>query len=224
MPNPPRFILPPALFARVEALRAAAPVPPSRQAVVEAALGRGLDALAGLPPGLVPALAPYAWALLRALPGCGVPGCWRAATRGHAYSPAAADLRCDDCDPAGPGEASQWGDLAYAAVVRAAVVGAEQAARGGADGREGVGRAGDASRGQPRAPVGFGAFTPAPNDPRWATDAAGTYYACEAHTVGAMAPNGRRVTVAVAAGDTVNVVERGLEAAWRASEQRGRVG
>ena len=150
MPNPPRFTLPPALFARVEALRAAAhPAAPSRQAVVEAALGRGLDALAGLPPGLVPALAPYAWSMLRALPGCGVPGCWRAATRGHAYSPAAADLRCDDCDPAGPGEASQWGDLAYAAVVRAAVVGAEQAARGGADGREGVGRAGDAPTGRP---------------------------------------------------------------------------
>jgi hypothetical protein len=63
--------------------------------------------------------------------------------------------------------------------------------------------------------AGFGAFVPAPNDPLWATDAAGTTYACEAHTVGAMAPNGRRVEVAVAAGDTAGVVGRALEAAAR---------
>ncbi len=47
MPQPgPRIALPPALAARVDALRAAAPTGrPSRQAVVERALGLGLDAL-----------------------------------------------------------------------------------------------------------------------------------------------------------------------------------
>ena len=76
MPNPPahpRIALPPALAARVDALRAAATTGrPSRQAVVEAALVAGLEALEG-----------------------------------------------------------------------------RQAARGGADGREGVGRAGDAPTGRP---------------------------------------------------------------------------
>ncbi len=47
MPQPgPRIALPPALAARVDALRSAAPAGrPSRQAVVERALGLGLDAL-----------------------------------------------------------------------------------------------------------------------------------------------------------------------------------
>lgn len=45
-PTHPRIALPPALALRVDALRAGAPTGrPSRQAVVEAALSRGLDAL-----------------------------------------------------------------------------------------------------------------------------------------------------------------------------------
>jgi len=58
-------------------------------------------------------------------------------------------------------------------------------------------------------------WQPPPNDPRWALDAVGKPYAREPHTVGAMGRNGKRVEVAVAAGDTAGVVGRALEAAAR---------
>jgi len=136
MPNPPRFTLPPALFARVEALRAAAhPAPPSRQAVVEAALGRGLACLEGGPGPTAVAVQ----ALLAALPRCWRPGCGRPATRCNARVD---DLTCDDCDT-GYRLDPETVDLGYAEALRAL-----QAARGGTEGREGVGRAGDAPRGR----------------------------------------------------------------------------
>ena len=138
MPNPPahpRIALPPALAARVDALRAAATTGrPSRQAVVEAALAAGLEALEG-----------------------------------------------------------------------------GQAAPGGADGAEGAGRA----TGAPSGRVGSPTWKLPPNDPRWALDGAGKPCARESHIV-AVEHKGRRVEVAVAAGDTVAVVRQALAAAWRA--------
>ena len=64
------------------------------------------------------------------------------------------------------------------------------------------------------------AWHPLPGDPRWALGGMGGPYACESHVV-AVEHGGRRVEVAVAAGDTVAVVRQAIAAAWQASEGRG---
>ena len=177
MPNPPRFTLPPALFARVEALRAAAhPAAPSRQAVVEAALGRGLaclesgpDADEAMVPGMtrevvygVGEVGPGGPSLKTILLGREPTPVEQALALVDALAAQVADLawvrlgtgeprryQCQGCDA----ERLEWepgrhvdGCEVERLLARA---GGAAGARGGADGCEGVGRAGDAPRGRP---------------------------------------------------------------------------
>ena len=157
-PTYPRIALPPALAARVDALRALAPTGrPSRQAVVERALAVGLDALEGdgpdadeaTVPGMVrevvygsgvegdggPSLKtilfghePTPMDLARGLVDA-LPRCWRP---GCGRPATRSNARVDDltCDDCDTGykRDAQTGDLPYAAALRAF-----QAAPGGLD-------------------------------------------------------------------------------------------